>query len=282
MIKGHPASYVIPVRKTLGIVTALSLEGAVLPRECRWRSVDSDAGFTLRRASLNGLELLCLRSGPGVSAARGAAELLVSHGARALLCLGVSGGLAPGLKNADLVLAEAISVDGFGRDGGGGPASVPLSRISWTWLRQALPAVQSSALAHYPRIKVRLGRIVSLERPVLSPARKADLWRSNWALAADLESAGVAEAAVGAGLPLLVLRAVCDSAERDLSPELPLLLDEQGRVKPGRLLCSLARRPALLADLLASQREFSAALGSLRRAVAAMACAGALLPEERG
>ncbi|MFO7596696.1 MAG: phosphorylase [Desulfocurvibacter africanus] len=233
----------------------------------------------LRRANLNGLELLCVRSGPGISAARKAAELLVGHGVQALLCLGVSGGLAPGLSSADLVLAEAVALDGFGRDGGESLASIPLS---CAWARQAMPAILASALTHTPQRKVRLGRIVSLERPVLSPAHKADLWRRSMALAADLESAGVADAAARAGLPMLVLRAVCDSSERDLSPELPRLLDEQGRVRSGRLFCSLASRPALLADLLASQREFSAALGSLRRAVAAMARAGALLPEERG
>ncbi|EGJ48548.1 purine or other phosphorylase family 1 [Desulfocurvibacter africanus] len=279
MIKEHSASLAYPSRRTLGIVTALSLEGAVLPQGSRWQAVVSNASFAVRRASLNGLDLLCVRSGPGVSAAREAAELLVGHGVQALLCLGVSGGLAPGLKAADLVLAEAVALDGFGRDGGESLASIPLS---CAWVRQALPAILASALTHTPQRKVRLGRIVSLERPVLSPAHKADLWRRSMALAADLESAGVADAAARAGLPMLVLRAVCDSSERDLSPELPRLLDEQGRVRPGRLFCSLASRPALLADLLASQREFSAALGSLRRAVDAMARAGALLPEERG
>ncbi len=278
MIRAHSATPAFPVRGTLGVVTALSLEGAVLPRKCRWQTVASNAGFTLRRTGLNGLELLCVRSGPGFSAARRAAELLVSHGARALLCLGVSGGLAPGLCAADIVLAESVAWDGFAREGGAGPACVPLPADSQAWVRRALPAVQASALAHAPRVKVRLGRVASLERPVLSPGGKADLWRRCQALAADMESAGVADAAIRAGLPLLVLRAVCDSWERGLSPELPLLLDEQGRVRPGRLLCSLAGRPALLADLLASQREFSGALRSLRRAVEALLRAGLLLP----
>lgn len=272
MIRTPSAPVAYRVRRTLGIVTALSLEGAVLPRECRWRSIAFGPGFALRRASLDGLDLLCVRSGPGMPAARRAAEFLVDHGVQALLCLGVSGGLAPGLNAADLVLAEAVCLTGCA-----GPASVPLSRA---WAKQALSVVQAAALAGDPRFKVRLGRVVSLDQPVLSPTRKAEVWRRHSALAADLESAGVAEAATGAGLPLLVLRAVCDCSDRHLSPELPRLLDEQGRVKPSRLLCSLARRPALLADLLASQREFSAALESLRLAVTALARAGVLLPGE--
>lgn len=224
----------------------------------------------LRQASLNGTELLCVRSGPGVSAACKAAEHLVNRGVQALLCLGVSGGLAPGLSAADLVLAEAVSL--AGRES---PASFLLSR---SWATQALSVVQASALARDPRFRVRLGRVVSLDQPVLSPSQKAEAWRRHRALAADLESAGVADAAARAGLPLLVLRAVCDPSERELSPELPRLLDKQGRVRPGRILYGLARRPALLADLLASQREFSAALRSLRLAVTALARAGVLLP----
>ncbi len=254
---------------TLGLVTAISLERGCLPRACRWRAVADPSGLPLRMAGLDGMELLCAVSGPGMEAARAAADALVRRGARALLCIGVSGGLAPGLSAGDLVLAEAVLASGF-----------PGLRIpaSPAWTRQALAALQASMHLAGPHPRIVLGQVLSLHRPALGAARKEDLWRRTHALIADLESAGVAMAAAEAGLPLLVLRAVCDPPERDLPPELPRLLDERGRVRPRRLLWSIARKPALVTGLLASRREFSAAMASLRRAMDALAQAGALRP----
>lgn len=224
----------------------------------------------MRGLGLENMDIRCAVSGPCVEAARAAAQELVRQGARALICVGVSGGLLPGLAPADLVLAESVLLDG--------PQGGANFRTSTAWGRQALAAILAAEHADGPRPRTLPGRVLSIGRPALTPARKEDLWRRTRAAVADLESAGVAMVAAEESLPLLVLRAVCDPPWRELPPELPRLLDARGRVRPGRFVASLARKPRLMADLLASHRDFRAATASLRWAMEALVRSGALLP----
>ncbi len=57
-----------------------------------------------------------------------------------------------------------------------------------------------------------------LREPACSVAAKATLRAASGALAIDMESAAVAEAAAEAGVPFLVLRVIADPADRAIPP----------------------------------------------------------------
>ncbi len=69
-----------------------------------------------------------------------------------------------------------------------------------------------------PALSARLGQpagaLLAAEAVLASRAAKAAAWTATAALAVDLESGAVAQAARARGLPFAVLRAVCDPAEQ--------------------------------------------------------------------
>jgi adenosylhomocysteine nucleosidase len=115
-----------------------------------------------------------------------------------------------------------------------------------------------------------LGPFGAPPRAADTPSRKAALNRQSGAIAVDLESHLVAEAAAAAGLPFAALRAVADPAERALPPAALIGLDATGHPALGRILLSLARQPAQLPALLRLARDTRRALATLRRAGTAL------------
>jgi len=180
---------------------------------------------------------------------RRAMAQLVAGGARALVSFGICGGLDPALNSGALILPQAVT----GEDG-------RRRRVD-----AALRGVLAAALAR-AAIPALGGDVLGGARAVDTPSRKAALNRQTGAIAVDLESHLVADAAAAAGLPFAVLRAVADPAERALPAAALIGLDAAGRPALGRILLSLARQPAQLPALLCLARDTRRALATLRRA----------------
>ena len=81
--------------------------------------------------------------------------------------------------------------------------------------------------------------------------------------AVEMESAGVLAAASAADIPAVAIRVISDDAGQDLPVDFNRLLDAKGKVRPVRLLSSIAAEPAKLRGLLqlaGDSRKGSAAL----------------------
>ncbi|MGO4723609.1 MULTISPECIES: phosphorylase family protein [unclassified Inquilinus] len=190
--------------------------------------------------------VLCSASDP--ARAEALARDLVAQGATALLSFGIAGGLAPGLRSGDLVIGTAV------RTGAGGHACDPGLAVQ---LAAALPGASRGV--------VWGGDVI-----VDTSAAKAALHRDSGADIIDLESAALAAAAVAAGLPFGVLRAVADPAAHGLPPAALVGLDAEGRPAVGPVLRALARSPGQLPALIRLGRQSGAAMAAL------LAAAGAL------
>ncbi len=242
----------------LGLVVALAAEGRALLGSFGWTHA---AGLSVRRAWLpDGTGILCARSGVGAERAQSAARWLAAEGATALAVIGVSGGLDPGLRPGDLVVADTV----FESDGATGD--------NWATDPDRSGLVDRALSAE--GLPVRRGAVISASRPVPSPRGKGSLRERCAALTVDMESAAVARAAAEGRLPLVVLRAVSDAADQSVPEDFLVSLDENGSVRPSVLLRKLAGRPSLVGDLVLMERGFSAALTSLRCAWRALVRAG--------
>lgn len=225
-----------------GMVVALPAEARAMLGRCRWTR---QGEFHVTRApGLGGADAVWVRSGLGAERAAAAAALLLEQGVTHLGVAGVSGGLAPDMASGQLVLASEV-MDETGRRW---PADRPLL---------------ADLAAGYGG-GIRVGPVLTAEAPVLTAAAKARRYASLQALAVDMESAAVAKAAAAAGRPFFALRAICDSASCTVPESLFDLVDEAGRPRFVRLAATLARHPALLADLWRMQRDFGHALRALR------------------
>lgn len=191
-----------------------------------------------------GIEALAVRSaGPGLRVrttgmgprkAREAVPALLEDPAVALVVLGFGGGLPEDSRLCDVVIAsEVVAIDGQGRQAG--------QRIDCSMAAELQRALAAHGLATCS------GKVASVQEIVTGDARARML--QSGAIAVDMESAWVAEAA--RGRPLAVVRVLSDTPEHELRQVLPV----------GPPLPTLANAMRAMSAL----RRVGAALGELRR-----------------
>ncbi|MGH6886359.1 MAG: purine phosphorylase [Geminicoccales bacterium] len=180
--------------------------------------------------------------------ARHAALALIEQGARGLLSFGLAGGLGPEARPGDLLLPEAVVLPG-----GGCIDSDPRWRA----------AVEAKLLGSGPA--VHRGLVAGSDRLLASAEDKRRLHEATGAIAADMESHAIAEAARQAGLTFIVIRAVADPAGRTLPDAAGRALSPVGGVRPLAVARSLLDRPDDLPALLALWRQSARAHATLRR-----------------
>ncbi|GJD49387.1 5'-methylthioadenosine/S-adenosylhomocysteine nucleosidase [Methylobacterium crusticola] len=197
-----------------------------------------------------------LAAGPGVATvgAGGNPERLrhllsarTPPGCRAVISIGIAGGLDPGLAPGDVVVATGIVTPArrFG-------AHPQVARILAQRLAAAPMRVVSADLA-------------GVDAAILSPLAKAALRSESGAAAVDMESHVAAAFAEAHGLPFCALRVVCDPADRALPAAIAKALKPDGEPDLLAVLSALARRSASLGGLVRLARDSSAAFASLGR-----------------
>jgi len=152
-----------------------------------------------------------------VHAALGAQALILRHGVGGLISFGSAGALDPALEVGDLVVASRTVAHDAGAFQGsrfvplGVKGHDPQGRTGYRRAFEADAGLVDLALAAAGR-PVRAGTVVSGGQVILSAARRDWLRQTFGALAVDMESAAVAQAAVAHGLPWVALRAISDQA----------------------------------------------------------------------
>ena len=169
---------------------------------------------------------LLIVSGMGRERAREAAQALADAGADCLVGFGSAGALAPALRPGDLVLAAEVYEAGrkFTADG-------DLTESVMKWLSRNGFTVHNGLLA-------------CAAQPVATVEDKQEVFAQTGAMAADMESAGVFDAARRNGLPAFVLRVIIDAAHVALPDAVLQRVDEFGEVDTRGLALDLARSPA--------------------------------------
>ena len=162
---------------------------------------------------------------------------------------GVCGGLDPALRVGDLVLPDAVINDG----------GVRLPVTASDTQRAAAKGV-----AH-----ARTGVLATVSQAVATPEAKTALHAATGAVAVDMESATILEAAVAHGCSSLVVRAVSDDARETLPDELMRLMGADGRIRSCGVL-ALAR-PGILRRALQLRRSTRQALASVAGSLARLA-----------
>jgi len=221
----------------LGVVAGLKFESDIIRR----------------RAAHEGIaDRILVGEGLGRAAARAAANALIAEGARALLSFGIAGGLDPAIECGTTVIAIGIKAEDLGTR-----ACTPewAERLHQA-LRGATPVVRGD-LAYAAAI---LG----------TGSEKAAAFAATGALAADMESYGIAEAAHAANVSFAAVRIVADTALEDL-PSIALhAMAPDGSLKLGETLKRVARQPGQIPHLLRLGRSTARA----RRRLADLAAIG--------
>lgn len=197
----------------IGVVTGLASEAAVLSDQ-------------------PGLAVLC--NGPGPAPAEAAARSLLAQGARALVSAGICGALDPVLTPGAVVLPSRV---------------VERADPARSWLVD--PVWHAAVMAAAPAdAGFATGALLGSDRAVASVAGKQHLAGRTGTVAVDMESHAVARVAEEAGVPLLVLRTVADTAADALPAWVFGLLNRDGTpnaaVAARRIVLGPWRLPGLI------------------------------------
>jgi adenosylhomocysteine nucleosidase len=230
---------------------ALREEAVPLWRRLEHRRWVRDRGLSYGEGLLGGRPVLLTRSGMGRSCAEAAAAALASGVRLSGLCAaGFAGALCPNLVPGDLLWATSILTVPDPED-----AQVEASFDGMPAL-DALPPLAAPEPRDGERLPVlHEGALVTTDRVLVWAERKRAL-AANFAecgrlpLAVDMESAGVAAAAAERRLPFLALRAITDAAEEDLPLDFGRCIGRRGEMRAGNLAAQIARRPAVIREVL--------------------------------
>lgn len=205
------------------VLTAIDLEARGLARHLGLPAV-GDTDRPHYRAGA--LEVACV----GLRAAR-LTERLTAPRPTLVVSAGACGGLAPHLRRGDLIVPETVVAPSGDR------------HVTDAW--PALP---------------RAGVLLTVAEVVETAAAKARLWVETGALGVDMESAMIVQWARAHRLPVVVVRAVADTATEAVPADLVGLVEPGGRLRPGRAVRAALARPRALADAIALGRGTEAAL----------------------
>jgi adenosylhomocysteine nucleosidase len=198
-----------------------------------------------RIARRAGLSIVCAGGVPARTAA--ALNEAIDNGVTGLVSFGMCGGLAPALASGTLVCARTV----IAPDGTRYP-------VDEAWRARITGLVETVE-----------GDVLGSDAIVGTADEKAVLHARTGAIAVDLESAVVAEAAARKGLPFIVIRAIADPAECDLPSAAHIALTPDGAPDIGGILASVLREPSQISGLVRLAREARLALRALARAIAA-------------
>jgi adenosylhomocysteine nucleosidase len=95
----------------------------------------------------------------------------------------------------------------------------------------------------------RIGRIASQPGLVATPAAKSLLYERTGALAVDMESDAVRRSAMLAGIRLVIVRAITDTAAQGINDTVLNWITPTGQIRLVPLTLGLLRRPWLILDL---------------------------------
>jgi len=184
-------------------------------------------------------------AGMGAKRAQVAAEVLIGGNASALLSWGSAGALHPKLSPGNLILPQIVIYPQKG-----------IFSTDKSWHSRLLTLLAG-------QLEVYTEPLAQSLSALKSRAEKLDFVKQHQALAVDMESASVAEAAVKSNLPFMAIRAIADPLEQNIPASVSRAINERGRLRPFHLLASLARRPADFLILNQLRRNFFAARTTL-------------------
>ncbi|MCC6891082.1 MAG: phosphorylase [Hyphomicrobiales bacterium] len=197
-----------------------------------------------------------LAAGPGVTTVmaggdparlRALLQARAQPDCRAVISVGIAGGLEPSLVPGDVIVATGVAA--------------PDRRHDATL---AVAHRLAARLSRHPK-RVVMADLAGVDSAVLSPDAKQALRRATGALAVDMESHVAADFAAHHRLPFAAVRVVCDPAHRALPELIATAVRPDGAVNLCGVIRSLWQRPMQLVAVPRLAYDAAEGFRALRR-----------------
>lgn len=219
----------------IGIIGAMDSEVQMLKSRLDGSCEITVGGITFFRGKLLGKEVAIARCGIGkVFAAMCAEAMIITFSPKVIINTGVGGALKKGISIGDIVIAEKLVQHDMDTSALGDPKGL-ISGINRVYFDSYAKGVELlKRAAEEEGLSVKLGIIASGDRFVADSAMKEQIVREFDASVCEMEGASIAHVAFVNQTPVLVIRAVSDSADEGSSMDymefLPIAADRSARL----------------------------------------------------
>jgi len=244
-------------KQTIGLVAAMPQEIAPLLKRIRVQERLRLGRFRSYRFTLANLDCLLIETGIGARRAGAATRtLLEALRPDLILSFGIAGAVENGLHIGDVVAGSRV----YSLEDG-----VPGRPIALA----SLPPQAQQAAAHVLQdcgARLVPGTIVTTPGSQTISTRPLEFLHP----VLEMETAAVAWIASERGIPLLALRAISDTPAEPIPIPIEDIYDKEYRMRTGRMIWAIVRRPGLLPRLILVERNSRRAEENAAIAVAAI------------
>ena len=202
--------------KKIGIIGAMELEVETLKSKMNVAKTTKKANMEFFEGTLNGVEVVIVRSGIGKVNAGICTQILadlfdVTH----IINTGIAGSLDAQIDIGDIVVStDVLQHDMDVRVFGYPLGEIPqLGTLSFPADERMASLAKSVCEKVNAEVKVFSGRIVSGDQFISDKAKKEWLIEQFSASCTEMEGAAIAQAAYLNGIPFLIIRAISDKAD---------------------------------------------------------------------
>lgn len=209
---------------TIGIIGAMEIEVAALKEQMENVSLVNKACMEFHRGTLNGKEVVVVRSGIGKVNAAVCTQILVDDfKVDAVINTGIAGSLKNEINIGDIVVStDVLHHDMYAREFGYPKGQIPQMNV---FSFEADETMRSLAVecCHKvnPEIEVFQGRVVSGDQFIADSTVKAQIIEDFAGYCTEMEGAAIAQAAYLNNIPFVILRAISDKADNSATMDYP-------------------------------------------------------------
>lgn len=208
----------------IGIIGAMDEEVSKLIEKMDAATVIEKAAMQFNRGTIDGKELVIVRSGIGkVNAAICTQILACEFGVDSIINTGIAGSLDSAIDIGDIVLStDALQHDVDAVAFGYPPGQIPrMDTLSFPADEKLASIAKECCLRVCSDINVFKGRVVSGDQFIADKAVKESIIQKFGGLCTEMEGAAIAQTAYLNNVPFLIIRAISDKADDSASVDYP-------------------------------------------------------------
>ena len=208
----------------IGIIGAMEEEIAQLKEKMEIEVIVKKASMEFYQGTLNGHEIVVVRSGIGKVNAGLCAQILVDvFNVSRLINTGIAGSLKAEINIGDIVISsDALQHDMDARNFGYARGEIPrMGTLSFPADPELIAIAKAACEEANPEIGVFVGRIVTGDQFVAERAVKNEIASWTEGYCTEMEGAAIAQAAYLNRVPFVIVRAISDKADDSATMDYP-------------------------------------------------------------
>lgn len=208
----------------IGIIGAMDEEVAQIVEVMEILETYEKASMVFKKGTLNGKDVVIVRSGIGKVNAAVCTQILVDKfDVDYVINTGIAGSLRAEINIADVVLSDDVLHHDMDAAGFGYPlGQIPrMDVLSFQADKRLIELGKAACKKAAPNVGVHVGRIVSGDQFISDKAVKDRLIQNFDGFCTEMEGAAIAQTAYLNNVPFLILRAISDKADDSATMDYP-------------------------------------------------------------